>query len=230
MWQASWHHLFRKRLKELDMHFCSLFLKRILTDLRVVWSLCLSGYTSQAGTLVCSLFENSLVVQVLSKNKKDALKFMNSRFPELPWSVQELIQMLVRREGEDKGDRKLHRDEFDKQWMERYSVYKWLCNIKHPTYLSALHGSKATKDIDDKGYLLMATPDTSEKDLPFKLMIFQIAILYTKNAIEKYVDGLDPDIETDEYVLVNDILSQVNEEKPTFREAIEKIGPIPFHI
>ena len=61
-----------KRHHDLDITYSALFLKRALTDLRVVWKLLSVGYTSQAAVVAAALFEHALVVNSLAGSKNTA--------------------------------------------------------------------------------------------------------------------------------------------------------------
>ena len=60
-----------------------------------------------------------------------------------------------------------------------YAAYKWLCRIKHPTAMSAMHdaGGSATGSGE---YVVMAAPDTRKEDLPNKASV----VVVTTNRID----------------------------------------------
>jgi hypothetical protein len=78
----------------LQLKCAALFLKRLLNDLRTIWLMLNHGYTSQAASVSASLFENALVVQVVSKNKDRALKLQAAASEKLPWDVAAMCKMV----------------------------------------------------------------------------------------------------------------------------------------
>jgi len=144
----------------------ALFLKRALNDLRAAWVLLLKGYTSQAGSVAASLYENALATVVISRGRT-ALS-------------------------------ELQRSSNGETWRYLYAVYKWLCQIKHPTLKSAFHDSASTS-LEPTSYVVMAAPDLRSEDLPVKATIAAVAFSRTHDAITAFVQSLSPDRKNERY-------------------------------
>ena len=106
----------------------SLFLKRALTDWRGIWLLLTTGYSSQAGTLAASLWENALasIALICEPNTDDTV--LKTTQGELPWTARSLAQKAARHlqqraqtRGEDFPDL-----EVEANWRVLYGVYGWL--------------------------------------------------------------------------------------------------------
>jgi hypothetical protein len=124
-----------KRYGQPDILFSALFLKKALNDLRAVWILVSTGYTSQAAAVAATLYENALAASCLAGDPICAERLQKERTGDLPWSAQDLAKLLAKRWQEDaqKAKRVFKKEEFELAWREVYSAYKWLCKIKHPT-------------------------------------------------------------------------------------------------
>jgi hypothetical protein len=86
-----------KNQNNKHLTLCGLYLKRVLNDLRCVWLLIQSGYTSQAATVGATLFENTHVVKLIANKKDRAKLFEGSDLAEkLPWRVEEMCQELAK--------------------------------------------------------------------------------------------------------------------------------------
>jgi len=80
----------------LDLSLAALFLKRVLNDLRVVWQLLISGYTSQAASVAASLYESALACICLTLIPTTLIKWYNG------WRGSVcLIQQPVENKGTD---------------------------------------------------------------------------------------------------------------------------------
>jgi hypothetical protein len=84
-----------------DMRFAALFLKRTLTDLRSVWVLLCTGYTSQAASVAAALFEHSLAVNALAGNPSNVQQLKASQHGDLPWSPMQLSRMMAEQMREE---------------------------------------------------------------------------------------------------------------------------------
>jgi hypothetical protein len=84
----------KKKVSEISdgMKVGGMFLKRCLTDLRTIWSLLQTGYTSQAGCIAAAAFENALNVEAISNNDERARLIMNNESGDAPWSVVNLCK------------------------------------------------------------------------------------------------------------------------------------------
>ena len=201
------------RSNEPDLRCAALFLKRSLNDLRAVWLLINSGYTSQAASVAASLFENSLAAAVIAGNLDRAAKLLGSTTGELPWNSMQLSKFLAQIWTEDQveEDKRLDQNEYEKAWRQVYSGYKWLCQIKHPTLPSVVHDSKSAATSDDE-YVVMAIPDIRQEDLPLKITILTICASRMIEALKRFVSHVECDREGSEYLRFDDRITKAYRE------------------
>jgi len=185
-----------KREKGMDIRVSGLFLKRLLNDLRATWDLLLLGYTSQAGSVAAAAFENALITSCVAGNIRRAEKFLNCKSGGSPWSVVDLCKMYTRqlREKSKKSGSTSVDLEDETYWKVLYSLYRWLCKLKHPTIPSALHDAFSVS-LDGDEYIVMAAPDTRMEDLPSKAFILTVTTLKVKEAIESFALARELDFE-----------------------------------
>jgi len=167
-------------LTKTDVRCAALHFKRVLNDLRSVWLLLRSGYTSQAASVAASLYENALGTVCLTISPKLVEKYLNSDSGKLPWSPMAMVKMVVEHEGQVPGT-----DDFENQWRALYAHYVWLCQTKHPTLPSVVHDTSAS--VVQEGYVVMALPNVHPHDLPLKAQIAIIALHRTHESIEALV-------------------------------------------
>lgn len=180
-----------------DLRLAALFLKRCLNDLRGVWILASTGYTSQSASVAAALYENALVVSAIAGAPQQIAALSNSENGDIPWQPQELSKMLARRWQHDALTKKeeFPDSEFEKAWREIYSAYKWLCRIKHPTIPSANHDASSTS-IAEASYVVMAAPDVRDADIGVKALILTISLSRSIEAIGRFgksVSGSAPE-------------------------------------
>lgn len=167
----------------LRLRICALYLKRMLNDVRSVWVMMRQGYTSQAGSIAASLFENALLIQCLAENEARAVKFSKVPLGEWPWSKRSMCRFV----NEDEAKRENRK--LDPTTAEaHYAHYNWLCQIKHATLGYASHDSGSTQ-VEEKGYAVMPFPDIREEDWPVKKKILLISLLNAKLAIQAFTEG-----------------------------------------
>ena len=185
-----------KREKGMDIRVTGLFLKRLLNDLRATWDLLLLGYTSQAGSVAAAAFENALITSCVAGNIRRAEKFLNCKSGGSPWSVVDLCKMYTRqlREKSKKSGSTSVDLEDETYWKVLYSLYRWLCKLKHPTIPSALHDAFSVS-LDGDEYIVLAAPDTRMEDLPSKAFILTVTTLKVKEAIESFALARELDFE-----------------------------------
>jgi hypothetical protein len=160
-----------------DVRCAALHFKRVLNDLRSVWLLLRCGYTSQAGSVAASLYENALGTVCLTISPQNVERYVASDSGELPWSPIAMAKMVVQHEGHAPGTK-----DFENQWRALYAHYVWLCQTKHPTMRSLVHDTSASAVRD--GYVVMALPNIHPQDLPLKAQIAIIALHRTHESIE----------------------------------------------
>jgi len=179
------------RHKEPDMLLAALFLKRVLNDLRGLWVLIRSGYSSQAASVAASLFENALLVVSLVGNRTNASKLRASPQGELPWGPIDLAKVAARRQQREvrQAGGSFDDTQYERAWREVYSAYKWLCQVKHPTLPSAAHDAFGASVRPDE-YVLMAAPDVRDTDLAVKATILAISVNRALEAIQAFAGSL----------------------------------------
>ncbi|MEY2479170.1 MAG: hypothetical protein QOI04_97 [Verrucomicrobiota bacterium] len=163
-----------------DVRCAALHFKRVLNDLRSVWLLLASGYTSQAASVAASLYENALGTVCLTISPRNVETYLASESGELPWAPIKMAKMVVEHEGHAPGTK-----DFENQWRALYAHYVWLCQTKHPTMPSAVHDSSASAVRD--GYVVMALPNVHAQDLPLKAQIAIISLHRTHESIQAFL-------------------------------------------
>jgi hypothetical protein len=153
-------------LRTKNQNICGLYLKRVLNDLRCIWLLIQSGYTSQAATVGASQSENTHVVKLIANKEERAKLFEGTDFAEkLPWRIEEMRQELAK----DAIATGQSNSSFDETWKLDYSIYRWFCEIKHTTLRVALldSGSVSSKE----GFVIMVAPDRRDKYTGMKKLL-----------------------------------------------------------
>lgn len=219
-----------KRCGAPDILLAATFLKKALNDLRAVWRLVCLGYTSQAAAIAANLYENALATSCLAGNATHTATFQKQKNGDLPWKPQVLAKLLASRWQEEalKTKNSFSKEEFELAWREVYSAYKWLCKIKHPTSLSALHDSMATSTKAGE-FVVMAEPDLRQEDLPVKATILTISISRVREAIRCFAAGAECEEACPHFnsfkIKMENILATTKEAYEVFRK-----HPLPFDI
>ena len=168
---------------EADVRCPALHFKRVLNDLRSVWLLLRSGYTSQAASVAASLYENALATVCLTASAKNVQTYLANDSGELPWTPMAMVKMVVEHEGHAPGSK-----DFDNQWRALYAHYVWLCQTKHPNSTpSVVHDTSASAVQD--GYVVMALPNVRPRDLPLKAQVAIISLHRAHESIEAFVNA-----------------------------------------
>lgn len=219
-----------KRNHEEDMRIAAMFLKRTLTDLRSVWILLCSGYTSQAAAVCAALFEHALSVNCLAGHAENTKQLLKTGDGDLPWSPVDLSKVVARQAREDaksRGETFASRD-YELIWREVYAGYKFLCKIKHPTLRSVAHDITST-NVRPNEFVVMAAPNFEAEDLPLKVNILAIAISRTTSAIDRFVCGIRCSKEDARFKSFDTRLSRV---PSSTLQACKKVSsrPLPFDI
>lgn len=175
------------RLPVLDLSFAKLFLKRVLNDLRVVWLLLLSGYTSQAASVAASLYESALASICLTLHQKNIDKFGSTSNGQIPWNKAEMAKMVARASKKVASDA-----EREKLWKASYRHYTWLCDIKHASRGSIIHDARAS-EIPGKGCVVMAIPNLKDEDMKFKATIAVISLICILDSVRAFANALGYD-------------------------------------
>ncbi len=170
-----------------DIVVSGLFLNKTLKDMRATWKLVQMGYTSQAASVAASLFENGLLCRITAGNTdlaEKALSSIKNPEKEIPWGVMEMCRLSALTEKKS-----LEGDELRLRTVSDYAAYKWLCKIKHPTLISAMHDASSTR-IDSKGYVVIPLPDVRPEDIGNKIMIIEISLIKLFFAIKHFVKAM----------------------------------------
>jgi hypothetical protein len=163
----------------------ALYLRRALNDLRAVWVLLSTGYTSQAATCAGSLFESSLACSCLLRPEKIQAfeaRLTSATGNDFPWGPMEMTRMLCA-EG---GDLNNPDPEYQNAWRSLYARYVWLSQLRHSTFQSVVHDVGGSK-LDCGEYVIMALPNCTEADLPVKLGIAVGALADIQQATRSFV-------------------------------------------
>ena len=156
------------RTPSVDVKVAALFHKRMLNDLRGVWLMLCSGYTSQAASIAASLYETSLAATCVTISQANIAKLLQQPDGEIPWKITEMTKMVVTAEGKATGK------DYENQWRALYAHYVWLCQIKHASAQSVLHDTGSTAL--EKGYIVMALPNVKDEDMAVKAMVSIISL------------------------------------------------------
>jgi len=174
----------RHKNQNSDFRHAALYLRRTLNDFRSVWVLLAMGYTSQALTCAGSLFETSLATICLLKPEKIQefeAKLNSATGNDFPWKPMHMAKVACA-DGRALDDPS---PEYQNAWRAVYARYAWLSKIRHSTFQSVIHDTKAATL--DSGYAIIAIPNSTEEDLPVKMAIAFGAIADLHNAINAWV-------------------------------------------
>jgi len=164
-----------------------LLLRRVLTDLRTIWLLCVNGYTGQAGVLCASLYENALTIEAVADSHKRAKQVLSSPGGGQPWSVKTLAEIAAKRLTQDpRRSEKAKSVEEERDFI--YFSYRWLCKLKHPTIPSLLYEAGATQT-GVRRFAVSAMPDVAQRDVCNKGMILASAVNRTWYAMRAMTDA-----------------------------------------
>lgn len=209
-----------RRRSEPDVKYAALFLRRTLIDLRSVWLLARSGYTSQAVTVASTLFEHSLVVCVVAGSPEQYVRLRDREVTKNPWNARELCQLYAkgfRAQGAAAG--LTLTDEQEKRIADgRYEkTYEKLCRLKHPNRWN-IEREQGAAAINGR-VTIAAAPDTTDEGNLAKGFALWVAAHYTNEAARQFVIGLDVDQDNLPYRLfyrcwkeVPELLRQVHQD------------------
>jgi hypothetical protein len=186
-----------QRRGQLDLRISGLFLKRVLTDYRCIWNLCVQGYSAQAAAVATSLLENVLAVCVIAGDRARAEELLASPKGTLPWSVRQLSELRAKRVSSDEAGA-VTSATFREHADVTYFNYRWLCNLKHPTFAGLMHGAGA--HTTSKGeFIIIALPDVDPSDLATKELVLITSILETSDAARAFVREMLPETDSELY-------------------------------
>lgn len=187
------------------------FLKCALDDLRATWILIHRGYTAQAASVAASLFENALVAAVIAGSTDLANQAKKSKDGEIPWGAKELCQLDAKREmAISKVNGKPYTQKmYEDDWTISYFHYKWLCQVKHPTWQAATHALKSTL-VNEKEFAVRPGPNNLDDDLQVKARVIAVALIKSLQAIKSFFLTLDGHEGSAEYSTFEDKVNQVH--------------------
>lgn len=199
--------------KPMDMRLVTAapFLKCGLDDLRATWLLIHRGYTAQAASVAASLFENALVAAVIAGSIDLANQARKSKDGEIPWGAKELCQLDAKREmAISKVNGKPYTQKmYEDDWTISYFHYKWLCQVKHPTWQAATHALKSTL-VNEKEFAVRPGPNNLDDDLQVKARVIAVALIKSLQAIKSFFLTLDGHEGSAEYSTFEDKVNQVH--------------------
>lgn len=181
------------------------FLKRSLNDLRGIWLMLQRGYSSQAASIAASLYENALTAAVLASSEKLAAEARKTKYAEIPWSPKQLAQLDARRglDIQAKNGKNITTKEYEDNWTISYYHYKWLCQIKHPTWQSVYHDIKGTRTAKHE-YAVRPGPNNVPEDDHIKACILGGSVAKLLEACKSFFLALDADESSAEYLAFED--------------------------
>jgi hypothetical protein len=195
-----------QRRGTIDLSITGMFLKRVLTDLRTIWLLLVRGYTTQAGSLAATLFENALVVAVVAGNEARAKEIQ--RADGIPWSTQELTKMqaaIWTKDAIERGQPYTKKEQAE-AWQLTYFQYKWMCQLKHPSPQTVKHDASATL-VDDRNFAVVVLPDVRKENLPVKIAMLGSTLHRAIEAIKRFALAMNCDKEHAKYKRFDELLS-----------------------
>ncbi len=157
-------------------------LQRALDDLRAMWILLNIGYTPAAAAACADLWEHAMLASCAALSDEVALQFSKDEPDDrslspakLSQRLQELFATAAPEEDPPSPDTRARFDE------SRYVVYKWLCQVKHPTARALRHTVGAA--LNDAGLLgLTASPDATDADKSVKSLLLTVAFALIQQA------------------------------------------------
>lgn len=185
------------------------FLKCSLDDLRAIWLLLHRGYTAQAAAVAAALFENALVAAVIGGSTELAKQAKKSEYGEIPWGAKELCQLLAKQEMErEKLKGKTYSQKmYEDDWTISYLHYKWLCQVKHPTWQAATHAIRSTV-VRQREYAVRPGPNNMDEDFQVKARVLAVSLTKTLSAIRSFFLTLDADENTVEFIAFEEKFSK----------------------
>lgn len=186
------------------------FLKRSINDLRCIWLLISKGYTSQGASVAASIFENALTAAVLADSEELAKEAIRGKYSEIPWGAKKLAQLNALRciKLERKQGKKVSSGQYEDYWTIAYHNYKWLCQIKHPTWQSVMHDCKSTI-VKDTEYAVLPLPNNSHRDMQLKYCVLGGSVAKVWQAIQSYAIALECDETSKEYIAFEEKINKV---------------------
>lgn len=200
-------------------------LKRALDDLRAVWLLLNRGYTAAGGAVAADLWEHATFALCASRDPDTAIQFQKSLPADRSFDAKKLAESFAHwhHAGEDPP---ASTERVELTMLELYIPYRWLCQIKHPTFRAVSFTSSASVVEGVLG--LTAGPDVRDTDLAVKKAILVVARLVLVDCLIHLGTGLQLDAERPE---VTKWLEELDRAKAIFEEhAPLALLKLPFGI
>lgn len=93
--------------------------------------------------------------------------------------------------------------EYEDAWTISYFNYKWLCQIKHPTWQAVYHDVQGSL-INDQEYAIRPGPNNVADDAQLKARVLGVSVSQTFMAVRSFFLALDGDESTPEYSAFED--------------------------
>lgn len=187
------------------------FLKRALNDMRGIWLMLERGYSSQAASVAASLYENALTAAIIAGSEKLAKEASQTKYAEIPWTPKQLAQLNARRglEVQAKNGKKTTPKEYEDAWTISYFNYKWLCQIKHPTWQSVQHDVRGTLT-NPTEYAVRPGPNNVPEDMHLKACILGGSVAKLLEASKSFFLALEADENSIEYSRFEDKVNEAH--------------------
>jgi hypothetical protein len=98
---------------------------------------------------------------------------------------------------------------YEDGWTISYFHYKWLCQVKHPTWQAATHALKSTL-VNEKEFAVRPGPNNLDDDQQVKARVIAVALIKSLQAIKSFFLTLDGHESSAEYSTFEDKLNQVH--------------------
>ena len=134
-----------------------------------------------------------------------AAEARKTKYAEIPWSPKQLAQLDARRglDIQTKNGKKTTTKEYEDNWTISYYHYKWLCQIKHPTWQSVYHEIKSTRTAKNQ-YAVRPGPNNVPEDDHIKACILGGSVAKLLEACKSFFLALDADVSSAEYSAFED--------------------------
>ncbi len=198
-------------ISDLKLVTAAPFLKCTLDDLRAMWLLIECGYTSQAAAVAAALFENALTAAVIAGSTELAQKARQTKHAQIPWGAKELCQLDAKREmklAQQRGE-KVTQKMYEDDWTISYFHYKWLCQVKHPTWQAATHAIQSTA-VSDREYAVRPGPNNLPQGVQVKARVVAVSLTKALQAVKSFFITLDGDEKSEEYEAFEDKINKVH--------------------
>ena len=186
-------------------------LAKVLNDLRTSSILAATGYSSQAATIVSSLYESAFMIAYIGDNDDLANKWIEHEdATKLFISVKELTKQ---------GLKNIDTQNYEEFHPQEYNHYKQLCMIKHG---NPLVQKNLVYSMEDNSVIADFGPETSEFSIKIGWYALERAINYSMIAISGYINFHLLDQTT--FEIIEKFNSVQESYKEMQRRAIERWG------